>query len=252
MGGHTVTAAEARAERAKKLRYKRPACLSLNWKGIREDLSEMSEDIGSAQWMDGAYDILSDTFGDDEESMTFEFQVAFSGLAGELEQMYEDMDELQRWQAIYFYTEADDEYDDPPMLFDLFFPAIDYTDSLMGYDIVEHDYYGIEPGLDDYTRRQAKERLKRLTKDQLIDMAGLCMEIARQYMSLRARYDGLNASINILKGRHEEMLSAVKGIERLYDAAERETSGFKYCYHSDSLRELDRQIAQMPDRLWVE
>lgn len=48
-----MTAAEARAERAKKLRYKRPACLNLNWNGIREDLSEMSEDIGSAQWMDG-------------------------------------------------------------------------------------------------------------------------------------------------------------------------------------------------------
>ena len=252
MTDKTMTAAEARAERAKKLRYKRPACKSLNWFAIREDLSEMSEDIGSAQWMDGAYDALSETFGDDEESLTFEFQVAFSSLAGEIEQMYDDMDELQRAQEAYFYTPDSDECDDPPQLFDLFFPAIDYTDDLMGYDIEEHDYYGIEPGLDDYTRRQAKERLKRLTKDQLIDMAGLCMEIARQYMSLRARYDGLSASINILKGRHEEMMTVVKGIEALYDKAESESKGFQYNFMSESLPKLDKMLYQLPDRLWVE
>ena len=69
----------------------------------------MSEDIGDAQWMMGAYDTLSETFGDDEESLTFEFQVAFSSLASELERMYEDMDELQRAQEFYFYTKEDDE-----------------------------------------------------------------------------------------------------------------------------------------------
>ena len=247
-----MTAAEARQERARNLRFKRPACLSLNWNGIREDLNEMVDDIGDAQWMSGAYEALSETFGDDEESLTFEFQVAFSSLAGELEQMYEDMGELQRMQEAYFYTEASDEYDDPPQLFDLFFPAIDYTDDLIGYDIVEHDYYSIDPTFDDYVRRKAKERLKRLTKDQLIDMAGLCMEIARQYMSLRARYDGLNASINILKGRHEEMLKVVRNIEELYDRAERETEGFKHTFSCENYDKLNKALNQLPERLWVE
>ena len=251
MGEAITNAAEARAERAKKLRYKRPACKSLNWNGIREDLSEMIDDIGDAQWMCGAYDTLSETFGDDEESLTFEFQVAFSALQSDIERMYGDMDSLQSAQEFYFYARESDEYDDPPQLFDMFFPAIDYTDDIIGYDIEEHDYYGLEPGIDDYARKQARERLKRLTKDQLIDMAGLCMEIARQYMSLRARYDGLNASINILKGRHDEMLTVVKSIEELYDLAEKETDGFSHTI-SKNLRHLDSALSQMPDRLWVE
>ena len=250
--GTIVSAAEARQQKAKQLRFKRPACKSLNWNTIRQDLNDMCEDISDAQWMSGAYEALSDTFGDDEESLTFEFQVAFSSLASELERMYEDMDELQRAQEAYFYTREDDEYDDPPQLFDLFFPAIDYSDDLWGYDIEEHDYYGIEPEFDDYVRKQARERLKRLTKDQLIDMAGLCMEIARQYMSLRARYDGLNASINILKGRHEEMLTVVKGIEELYEQASSETHDFKYQFGSKGLNRLHEALGQLPDRLWVE
>lgn len=249
-----LTAAEARQERARRLRYQRPACMSLNWQTIRDDLSTMGDDIYEAAWMDGAYISLMDSFGEDEDSLTEEFRVAFGALSGEITQMWEDMREIEDYQReLIFFESPDPEYDDPPRFFDMFFPAIGLDDMMMGYDIVEHDYFGIDPWSEDAAKKEARQRLKRLTKDQLLDLAGMCMNVARQYLSLRARYDGLNASINILKGRHEELLQVVKGIEELYDEAHRQTEGFQYEYHGrEVLKKLDAALSDLPDRFWVE
>lgn len=249
-----VEADRARAEKARQLRYQRPACMSLNWQRMREDLSEMSDDIGAATWMDGKYELLSMAMDDSENELTVEFETAFGALQGELDKMYEDMRMIEDYDRAQFFGEkADDEYDDPPKIFDMFFPAIGLEDCMIGFDIEEHDYYGIECGMESYVKGEARKRLKRLTKDELLDLAGACMNVARQYMSLKARFDGLNASIDILKGRHEETLRMVKGIEELYDAAESRTEGFRYNFLGNKeLDKLDAALANLPDRFWVE
>ena len=244
----------ARAGQARRLRYQRPACMSINWQRMREDLSEMSEEIGAATWMDGEYALLSEAMDDDENELTVEFETAFGALQGELDRMYEDMRMIEDYDRAQFFAEkADDGFDDPPRIFDMFFPAIGLEDCMIGYDIEEHDYFGIECGMEMYVKGEARKRLKRLTKDELLDLAGACMNVARQYMSLRARFDGLNASINILKGRHEETLRVVQSIEALYDAAESRTEGFRYKYlGGKELNRLDAALANLPDRIWVE
>ena len=243
-----------RAEKARQLRYRSPACVDLNWQRMRDDLQRMGDDIYEATWMDGAYTLLDDAMDESGADLTEEFRVAFGALSGELTQMYEDMRQIEDYEReALLYDKPDDEWDDPPRYFDMFFPAIGLDDMMMGFDVVEHDYFGIEPGGERYARDRAREQLKRLTKDKLLDLAGMCMNVARQYLSLRARYDGLNASINILKGRHEETLQMVKGIEELYDIAERESEGFKYSFMaSKALDKLDGALRDLPDRFWVE
>ena len=125
------------------------------------------------------------------------------------------------WAAIVygkalFYEESDSEYDDPPALFDLFFPAIDTPGEVWGYDITEHDYYGFQSAYDeDAAREQARKRLMRLTKEQLIKLSGLCMEIARQYLSLISRHDALSSVLAILKREEEVRMQTVVRLETL-------------------------------------
>lgn len=241
-----------RQEKIRKMRLRRPVCKTMCWDGILADLDEMRYDIDEGRWMYGPYERMGESAVDElGEDTVYELQIAFSDLDTELQKMDEDMRNLRITENEFFYQDDDSEYDDPPVLFDCFFPAINYHDRMWGYDIEEHDYYGIEYGDEDYARKQAKERLKRLTKDKLIDLAGQCMEIARQYMSLRGRYDGLSTALAILKGEFEAQLEMVQHIEALYDEAEKETHGFQHTI-SKALYSLDSALNNLPDRLWVE
>ena len=123
-----------------------------------------------------------------------------------------------------------------------------------GFDVTEHDYYGFDSHWDeDAAREKAKKRLSRLTKDQLISMAGLCLEIARQYMSIRARFDALTGAIDIVTGEGEARRKVAERIEALYEAANEETNGFRYLFlDKGSLRALDAALNELPERVWVE
>ena len=243
---------EVRQHKAKQMRYRRPACKTMNWEGILRDLEEIRDDIEEGHWMYGQYERLGETsMGTLDEETVYELQIAFSDLSAECERMDEDMRALRNIEDDFFYDD-NEEYDEPPVLFDCFFPAIDYNDRVFGYDVEEHDYYGLEPGLEDLARKEARKRLKHLTKDKLIECAGRCMEIARQYMSLRARYDGLSTALAVLKGEFEADLEMVERIEALYDQAERETDGFEWSLGSKGLRLLNGALEALPDRLWVE
>lgn len=243
-------AEEARREKARQMRYRRPACKSMRWDYIRQDLQDIAEEVGEGQWLYGQYEALNGAEATLDEEIVYELQIAFSDLAAECERMAENMDALRSIEDDLFYDDSE-EYDDPPALFECFFPAIDYYDQLYGYDVEEHDYYGIEYSMEDFARRQARKRLKHLTKDKLIECAARCMEIARQYMSLRARYDGLSTALAVLRGQFEGRLEMVKHIERLYEDAEQDTRGFKYAY-GRAIDRLDSALAQLPERLWIE
>jgi hypothetical protein len=163
--------------------------------------------------------------------------------------MQQDMYDLRRVEGGLF--EDTGEYDDPPVLFDCFFPAINYNDRMWGYDVEEHDYYGLEICQEDAARDAARKRMTRLTKDKLLECAGQCMEIARQYLSLRARYDGLSTALAILKGEFEASLEMVAHIESLYAEAEKETHGFKFNW-GKALDRFESALYDLPERLWVE
>lgn len=251
--GNAVKAAtaEAKQKKAEQLRLKRPACKTMCWYGIEKDLDEIQEDIYEGQWMSGKYAALdTDLEGTLDAETVFEMQIAFSDLSDECARMQQDMYDLRQVEGSLF-EDTDNEYDDPPPLFDCFFPAINYNDRMWGYDVEEHDYYGIDIWQEDAARDAARARLKRLSKDKLLECAGLCMEIARQYLSLRARYDGLNTALAVLKGEFEASLEMVQHIESLYAEAERETMGFKFNY-GKALDQFEAALYELPERIWVE
>lgn len=241
-------AEEKRMEKAKALRYRKPAVKDLNLASIQEQLTEIEDACADVHWYcdseDGWDTLLNALDGDDEEA--WEFKLAFSDLEGECERMREDLDRLTEW-------DYDDLVGDH---FDVFFAGIGAASvggGLWGFDEYEGDYFGLEPGWEsEAAEREAAEKLKRLTKDKLISLMGQAFRIAVQFLALRSRYADLKAAMDILREQNTALLKQVKAIEDLYDATEAE--GFnKYDFHkSENEKALDRLLNALPERAWIE
>lgn len=233
-------AEEKRREKARQLRYRKPAVKDLNWSEIVTQLTEIEEACADVQWYcdseDGWDTLLNALDGDDSDA--WEFKIAFSDLQAECERMRDDMDDS------YYFAQMEER-------FDLFFAGIGSaaaTGGMLGYDEYESDYFGLEPGWEsEQAEKAAAEKLKRLTKDELIDLTGCCFRIAVNFLSLRHRYDNLKAAMDILREQNTALLQQVKAIEEAYEAATRS----EYEWNNDT-KALDRLLAQLPDRAWIE
>ena len=138
-----------------------------------------------------------------------------------------------------------------PHIFDLFFPAIDGDDGYLGFDSYEGDYFGLEYYEGDMARKLARKKITRLTKEQLLDAAGQCMRIARQYLAIKYRYQCLKSALDVLSQENLSILRIVKGIEEAYEKAEEESHGFKYTF-CEGCRNFDRVLDELPERFWIE
>lgn len=234
-------AEEKRREKARQLRYRKPAVKDLNISEILIQLTEIEEECAEVHWYcdseDGWDTLLNALDGDDDDA--WEFKTAFADLEGQCERMREDLtDDFSMAMGV---TEG----------FDLFFAGIGAdaaTGGMLGYDEYEQDYFGLEPGWEsEQAKKTAAEKLKRLTKDELIDRMGRCFRIAVNFLSLRHRYDNLKAAMDILREQNTALLQQVKAIEEAYEAATRS----EYEWENDS-KPFDRLLDALPDRAWIE
>lgn len=239
-------AEEKRREKARQLRYRKPVVLEFHWDGIQEQLTEIEEECAEVHWYcdseDGWDTLLNALDGDQDDA--WEFKIAFAELKGECEQMRMDM-----YQAVDWDETLEDH-------FDTFFAGIGADrvgGGMLGFDTYEGDYYGLEPGYESRKAEEtAAEKLKRLTKDQLLRLMGQAFRVAVQFLALRSRYADLKAAMDILREQNTALLQQVKEIEELYDKAEAEGfSQYEYI-RKDSEKALDRLLSQLPDRAWIE
>lgn len=233
------------ATKAKAMRFKKPMSKELNWYSIREYAWQIQNDCADIRWMTEDEEQLVDLMDGDEEQ-AFEFRMAFSDLSNQCEEFLEELQELQKYD--FMSTDSDDE--DDATLFDLFFPAIG-SDDMMGYDVLEQDYFRLDRYEEEWAEKEARKKLKRLTKDQLFDLAGMALGIARNYMSLSYRYDCLKNSIDILKGKNESYLQIVKAIEEGWKVWEFESDKGKW-KDTNAERAFDQMLQNIPERLWIE
>lgn len=227
-------AEEARRERARKMRYKRPIMKELNLFTIQENLEKISEDAYDLRWTEDNDALVAALDGDEDEAC--QFRMEFSDVEAEAARMLEDLQE--RWI---------------PEEFDTFFPAANMQGEMWGYDNYQGDYFGLEPWENDYAQKEAEKAIGYLTKAQIIETAGYCLRIAMQYTALMYRYDCLRSAIDILKGQNEGLLNQVRAIESQYDVAEEKSEHFRYKYAAaDEIRKLDELASNLPDRIWIE
>ena len=229
-----MTAEELKQEKAKNLRYKKPIVQYMNLDFIREQIWDMGELIGDVQWfIEDEENLVNALNGDEDEA--YEFKMAFSDLAAELEQFEEDMNDA--WI---------------PDCFDDLFPAVgaDEFGGWLGYDSYEHDYFGLDPYEYGPAQKEAEKRICRLTKNELLEAVGACLKLYTAYMALQYRYDCLEASLKIIQEKNLEGLKLVKAIEEQYDKAEADSCHFRYGYGRE-VDKLDRMLDQVPQEYWV-
>lgn len=232
-------AEEVRKIKAMQRRNRKAVAAEMNIDTIREQLADMGEACAEVHWFvdsEDGQETLVDAL--DSEDDAWEFRMAFSSLLGDIERMQDDMDP---YDCEFAYN--------VPEVFDDFMAAIrasvDGRGLLKGYDDYEEDYFGLGGYEADEAVQISCERLKRLTKDDLISAAQRCFNVAMQFIGLRARYDDLKDAIDILKGKNASFLQQVRAIEAAYETATKDG------WASDT-RAFDKMLAQLPERCWIE
>ena len=218
-----------RREKARNQRYKRAISADLNLETITANLWEMQETASNIRWWytNGDETMLDELIGDEEES--YELKMAFSTLDADCYQMIEDLDNTYL-----------------PECFDAFFAGV-APGRMLGYDTYEGDYFGLDDGYETkLAQQESRERLKRYTKDQLLDAYRTCFRVAVSYINLRNRYDGLKSYIDILNGANTGFLAVVKRIEELYDLVSVEFPD------RNNMDEFQRLVENMPDEAWLQ
>ena len=228
-----VNKEETKKIKAQNLRYKKPIAKNLNLDAITQDLWNMQEVCEEIRWYtdseDGGDSLINALSGDEDEA--YEFKMAFADLCAECERMLEDLQE--EWV---------------PECFDIFFVAVGAGD-LLGWDSYEGDYFGISSYESNLAEKDSKGKLKRMTKDELIDASRQCFIVYQAYIGLRNRYDSLKAAIDILRDQNTGVLQTVKEIEKLYDTAQEKQGN--YAEYSKEWEEFDRYADALPQEAWI-
>lgn len=236
----TETEKEQRIRQAKDRRYKKPILSHLNLESIRNDLYDMSDATGDVRYFCETEDdsFLESLIGDEEEA--FELKTMISQLNDDVEQMLTDLEE--EWVPEYF---------------DLFFVRVAGAKSrvasqfggLAGFDDYQGDYYGLSTAWEmEWAVEEAEKKLQKLTKKEMAQAATQCFLIAANYIALKNRYDALNDSLEIVRGRNTGILATVKEIDRAYEAAE------KACFSmfDEATTSFERAVQGLPDEAWVQ
>lgn len=156
-----MTAEEMKQYKAKQLRYKKPIARYMNLDFIREEIDFMADVIYDIQWfIEDEQNLVNALAGDEDEA--WEFKMAFSDLAAELDQFREDMNEV--WI---------------PECFDELFPAAgaDCFGGFLGFDTYEQDYYG----LDRYESEWGRKEAEKLIQETNLEGLKLVKAIEEQY-----------------------------------------------------------------------
>lgn len=229
-----MTAEEKKQLKAKNLRYKKPIAQYMSLDFIRESVWDMQEVITDVQWfIEDEANLVNAMNGDEDDA--YEFRMAFSDLAAELESFEEDL------RSEYI-----------PDCFDDLFPAAgaDFFGGFLGYDAYEHDYFGLSPYEYNWAEQEAEKRICRLTKKGLLEAVGACLKVYSSFVALRYRYDCLEASLKIIQEKNLEGLKMVKAIEEQYEKAEQESNHFEYRWGNE-VRKLDGMLDNIPQEYWL-
>lgn len=219
-----------KAEKAKQLRYKKAVLEELNLDSIRTELWNIADECDEVRWIaEGDEAALIDALdGDDEEA--YEFRMAFSDLSAECETLHAYLSEE-------YIAEC----------FDDFIAGVSDGSGmkLLGWDSYEEDYYRLTSFEGSLGCEEARKRLDRLTKKELIRAGNQAFRVIISFLNIRYKYDYLSAAMGVLKSENTAFLEVIRQIEAEYAKA---TEDFSY----DRWENFDRISSALPERTWIE
>ena len=115
------------------------------------------------------------------------------------------------------------------------------THTVLGYDTLECDYYGMLSCEEDWGIEEAVKRIKRLSKDELIKCFKKVMTILVLFFDVKMAHDCLTVIVEELDERDAILKEKHNEINRLYE----DLTG-------KNAEEFDRVIESIPERMWIE
>jgi hypothetical protein len=221
-----------KADRVKKLRYKRPALASLGFDMITSELYEIQSACGDVQYFMESDDdtLLNALDGNDEDE--YEFRMAFSDLIAKSDELYNAMrDSVVR-----------------EMFDDCTVGLLGNRYKTLGYDSMEEDYFSLASYEQELAYTDSGQRLMRKTKQEIISIVGQCLGITIAFLDLRQSYDYLKATFDILRDENTSMLQTIKEIETAYIEAEK----VDFAYYYNESKRFDLVLSYLPDRIWLD
>lgn len=230
-----IKADQAR-QRAKALRYKRPALATLGWHDIMAELEEISEMCYDIRWIEDSSDVTQEALSGDEDDGTG-YRMDFAQLSGDAERLISAL-----------YDAYGEEYDDGNTAFDdCTVGLIGNRFDCVGYDSIEMDYFSLSRYESDLAQRESAKRLMRMTKAEMISTIGQSVGVLLAFFDLRQRFDYAKAALATATEHNLETLRTVRGIEEAYTA---------WCaadcrIYSDEYYRLERAASDLPDEFWI-
>lgn len=227
-----------RQEKARDLRYKRPALESMGSAFMQGRLEEIQEACDDVQYfMDADGKTLLDALDGDEEE-AYEFQMMFADLSA-------DADKL--WNAIREWGFEWQSYDDVTVA------MLGECYNLVGFDSYETDYYHLAgPWEQKAAQEESYKRLMAKTKKELLECVSGSWRLFVAFFDLDQRYQHLKATMDILRGDNTAMLAVIRDIESKYDAMMAKWDPAYKLLDWKAEQEFDKLLEHLPDRAWIE
>lgn len=219
-----------KAEKARNLRYRRPALAMIRRDAIMDEIDEIGDECAMLEYAVEDDEKLIDAFdGDSDEA--FEFRMMFSALT----------DKCERLTRALIDTEVTEHFDD-------FFVGLlgGSAYKVIGFDSFEEDYFTLTQFDAELAHEVSGKRLMGLTKESLIATAGQCIGIMMSLLDIRHSYDCLKSTLDILRDERAEVMKNVKGISEAYDKVQENPNDRKARDIYESLLE------RLPDVAWVQ
>lgn len=113
--------------------------------------------------------------------------------------------------------------------------------TVLGFDCVEMDYYGILAPEEEWAQEEARKRLERLTKAQLLDRFAFVWKVLILFYDLKASHYCLVAIVEELDEKGALLERKNDAIDRIYE----DITG-------KSGEDFDAMLRTIPQRMWVE
>ncbi len=223
-------------QRAKALRYKRPALASLGWHSILIELETIAEECDDIRWIEESGDITKEVLSGDEDDGAG-YRMDFAQLSGDANRML----------SILYDVCGDEDEDGNTGFDDCTVALIGNRFDCVGYDDIEMDYFSLCRYESDLAQRESAKRLMRKTKTDMIATIGQCVGILLAFYDLRQRYDYAKAALATATEHNLDTLRTVRSVEDAYNA---------WCdddcrLYSDAYDRLSRAADDLPDEIWI-
>ncbi len=225
---------QARADRAANLRHKKSMLGRLTYQSIINELSDIADECSDMVYFDD--EEISELLGNDGESDN-EFRLIALELQSESTELFARL-RSERYHSCMGFDISD--------IFDEVMTAMGGSDEeRWGYDAYLEEDVKLTEYECSLAKTEAKKRLTRYTKEQMLNIFGECFDIALKWLDLEYGYSCLHATLGVMK---DDKTALLKAIKRVNDAYDRAASGEFYSSDSNA---FDNIIDELPADVWV-